>query len=78
MDPWWEEFGLVGECDGKVGYDGTFGADDGVLVAEADRYHGLLTAGADVVRWRAADMMYRPTPVLARVADRLRANGWRG
>jgi hypothetical protein len=78
VDFWWDDFKLAGECDGKVKYDGTFGPDDGVLVREADRQHQLREAGVDVVRWRAADMMFRPSPVLDRMAARLRARGWCG
>ncbi|TXH45121.1 MAG: hypothetical protein E6Q90_01490 [Actinobacteria bacterium] len=78
VDFWWDEFGVAGECDGRVKYDGTFGADDGVLVREAERQHQLQQAGVEVIRWRARDMMYRPAPVLARIAARLRAHGWVG
>lgn len=78
VDFWWEEYGLAGECDGRVKYDGTFGPDDAALVREADRHHALLESGIDVIRWRAVDMMFRPEIVLARLAARLRARGWQG
>lgn len=78
VDFWWEEFRVAGECHGKIKYDGSFGHDDGVLVREADRHHFLLSIGISVVHWRAADMMFRPAAVLANIASRLSAGGWRG
>jgi hypothetical protein len=78
VDFWWEEFGVAAECHGKIKYDGTFGHDDGVLVREADRHHLLLAKGISLVHWRAADMMFRPSAVLARLSDHLRAGGWQG
>lgn len=78
VDFWWDDFGVAGECDGRVKYDGTFGADDGVLVREAERQHLLQQAGVEVIRWQASDMMFRPAQVLARIAGRLRTHGWVG
>ncbi len=46
VDFYWNEFGVVGECDGNVKYEGR---DD--VTAEKGREDGLRGVGLEVVRW---------------------------
>ncbi len=65
-DFYWEEAGLIGECDGAVKYDDPF-----AYVREKEREQLLRDAGYRVVRWLAKEVMFRPDEVVARVARAL-------
>lgn len=75
-DFYWQEFGLVGECDGSVKYDGSFGPTESVLVGQNVREQALRSLGLAVVRWTASETFYSPSVMLERVATRLLALGW--
>jgi very-short-patch-repair endonuclease len=53
VDFYWDEFGVVGEADGDVKYDGT---DPQTLLAEKKRQSRLEDLGLEVVRWNSADL----------------------
>ncbi len=78
VDFYWEEFDLIGECDGRIKYDGTVGEPDESLVHQSAREQALRDAGHGMVRWAAAGMAYRTHAVLDAIAQRLRARGWPG
>ena len=78
VDFYWPEFGLVGECDGNVKYDGTFGPAENVMVGQNVREQALRDLGLSVVRWTAEEIFFRPDRVVERLAQRLHARGWDG
>lgn len=78
VDFYWEEFDLIGECDGRIKYDGTVGEADESLVHQSAREQALRDAGHGMVRWAAAGMAFRTHAVLDAITQRLRARGWPG
>lgn len=78
MDFYWEEFDLIGECDGRIKYDGSLGDASEAMVHQSAREQALRDRGHGVVRWSAAAMVYRPEIVVDEVAARLRSRGWDG
>lgn len=78
VDFYWDDFCLVGECDGNVKYDGSFGPSDASMVQQNVREQALKDAGFAVVRWTAPEALFRPDQFIARVERRLRGCGWRG
>ena len=78
VDFYWEEFGLVGECDGRIKYDGTFGPAAEVTVRQNIREQALRDLGFAVVRWTAEEIMFYPQVVIQRVVARLVGLGWSG
>lgn len=76
-DFYWDTWGVVGECDGWVKYDGTFGPDDGVLVRQYRRQRAMEEdLGLMVVRWHATDAIHRPQVVQRAIAGGLLSRGW--
>jgi hypothetical protein len=67
-DFYWEEFGVVGEADGMLKYDG----DAAVLRREKIRQERLERLGLIVVRWTYDDVMRNPSGTVARVEDAFR------
>jgi hypothetical protein len=65
-DCFWEEQGLVGECDGAGKYK-----DAQEIVREKDREQILRDLGHPFVRWSAKEIMTRPWVVIDRVAREL-------
>lgn len=63
VDFFWEQYGLIGEADGKLKY-----LEPGDLFAEKRREDALRAEGLRVVRWGAADLR---GPDLARTLSRL-------
>jgi very-short-patch-repair endonuclease len=53
VDFYWDEYGVVGEADGAVKYDGT---DPAPLHGEKLRHEALEDAGLTVVRWGNSDL----------------------
>ncbi|MCB0914730.1 MAG: hypothetical protein H6525_05665 [Actinobacteria bacterium] len=78
VDFYWEEFDLIGECDGRIKYDGSLGDASEAMVHQSAREQALRDRGHGVVRWSAAAMAYRPEIVVDEVAARLRSRGWCG
>ena len=78
VDFYWPEFGLVGECDGNVKYDGTYGLAAEAMVGQNVREQALRDMGLSVVRWTAAEVFLRPDAVVHRIATRLMGCGWDG
>lgn len=78
VDFYWPEFALVGECDGQIKYDGTFGPPEEAWVDQNVREQALRDLGLSVVRWTAKEIFFRPDGVVARVANRLAGLGWGG
>lgn len=78
VDFLWEEFGLVGECDGRIKYDGTYGPQADVNVRQNIREQALRDLGFSVVRWTAEEIFFYPQVVIQRVAGRLFGLGWSG
>ena len=78
VDFYWPEFGLVGECDGNVKYDGTFGPPEQALVDQNEREQALRDLGLSVVRWTATEIYFRPDRVVDRLAHRFFGLGWDG
>lgn len=78
VDFYWEDFGLVGECDGRIKYDGTYGPEADVNVRQNIREQALRDRGFVVVRWTAEEIMFYPQRVVQRVAERLFGLGWSG
>lgn len=58
VDFLWEQFGLVGECDGRMKYSGP-----DVVYAEKRREDGIRQRGHGMVRWGSPDLL---TDALAR------------
>ena len=77
VDFFWEDFMLVGECDGRVKYQDAAGPNHAVLVQQNLREQALRELGFSVVRWTAEEIMFRPQVVIQRIAERLMARGWR-
>ena len=61
-DQLWEEFGVIGECDGMMKY-----AEPAALRNEKLRQEALEQAGWIVVRWTWEEILYRPHIVAARI-----------
>lgn len=78
VDFYWEDFGLVGECDGQIKYDGTYGPGADVMVRQNVREQVLRDLGLSVVRWTAEEIMFYPHTVIERVAGRMVGLGWSG
>lgn len=78
VDLYWPDFALVGECDGNVKYDGSFGSPETVMVEQNEREQALRDLGLSVVRWTAKEIFFRPEIVVDRVANRLCGLGWDG
>lgn len=78
VDFYWPEFALVGECDGSIKYDGTFGPPEESLVDQNVREQALRDLGLHVVRWTAKEIFFMPHLVVGRVAHRLTGLGWAG
>lgn len=78
VDFYWPEYGLVGECDGNIKYDGTFGASEDARVDQNVREQALRDLGLIVVRWTAKEVFFRPDRVVDRVARLLAGLGWVG
>jgi hypothetical protein len=70
VDFYWDEFGVVGEADGDLKYDGT---EPGPLIREKRRLNQLERLGLGAVRWGTPDMTN-----FAPVADELRQAFGRG
>jgi hypothetical protein len=70
VDFYWDEFGVVGEADGAMKYDGT---DPEPLVAEKKRQSAVEDLDLEVVRWGNADLRN-----FGEVATRLRRAFARG
>lgn len=51
VDFLWDEFGVVGECDGRIKY-----TDRDALYGEKRREDGIRQRGYDVVRWGSSDL----------------------
>ena len=68
-DFYWDEYGVVGEADGRAKY-----TDRGVLVEEKLRQERLEDAGLIVVRWTWTDIRYE-TASLKRRLERAFARG---
>lgn len=58
-DMFWEEFGVVGEADGRVKYDGSLGDPAAALWKEKRREDELRRRVRTVVRWTWADLRSR-------------------
>lgn len=69
VDFWWEEFGVVGECDGMGKYFGEYSEKSlrEVLDEEKFRAQELVDLGYIVVRWSWDELLRRPDVVLARI-----------
>lgn len=69
VDFFWEEFGVVGECDGMGKYFGEYSAKSvrEVLDEEKFRVQELEDLGYIVVRWSWQELLTRPDVVLARI-----------
>lgn len=65
-DFYWPEFGVIGECDGAEKYDGPTS-----ILNEKQREQALRDAVPGMVRWLAAEIMFRPWVVVERVARAL-------
>ena len=78
VDFYWAEFGLVGECDGFIKYDGTFDLPQKAWADQNVREEELRALGLSVVRWTAHEALYFPSRVVERVAARLLGCGWDG
>jgi hypothetical protein len=50
VDDWWEEFGIVGEADGRIKYEGSLAVGD-TLWREKKRQHWLEQRDLLEVRW---------------------------
>jgi Transcriptional regulator, AbiEi antitoxin len=61
-DFYWDQFGVVGEADGRDKYD-----KRDVLTAEKVRQEHLANCGIEVARWGWADARYRPRHVAERI-----------
>ncbi len=70
VDFLWDEYGVVGEADGALKYDGT---DHRILLEEKRRQERIEQTGLIVVRWDHSDL-HRMT----QLADRLRRAFVRG
>ena len=70
VDFYWDEFGVVGEVDGKIKYDDQ---PESVLWREKRRQERLEDTGLVVVRWGRAEL-----DVLPRLVARLRSAFDRG
>ena len=77
-DFYWPALGLAAECDGRVKYDGTFGADDGVLIRQAVRERELKDGDIAVARLWMSDMDHNPQRVIDDLARQMMAQGWDG
>ncbi|MGU3293349.1 hypothetical protein [Williamsia sp. M5A3_1d] len=75
VDFWWEEFGLVGECDGMGKYFGEYSTKSlrEVLDEEKFRAQELVDLGHIVVRWSWNEVQHRPQAVIARIERALRS-----
>ncbi|MCP2194552.1 endonuclease domain-containing protein [Williamsia deligens] len=69
VDFFWEEFGLVGECDGMGKYFGEYSEKSAreVLDEEKFRAQDLVDLGFVVVRWNWGELVHRPDVVIARI-----------
>jgi hypothetical protein len=63
-DFYWDEFGVVGEADGRSKYDAR-----PVLTKEKERQEHFENLGLIVVRWGWADVTERPTGLRARIRN---------
>lgn len=61
-----------------VKYDGTFGADDGVLARQARRERDLKDGGIAVARLWVSDMDHNHQRVIDDLARNMVAQGWDG
>lgn len=68
----WEEFGVIGECDGAVKY-----AEASAFVLEKEREQVLRDLGYAVVRWLAKEIMLTPWVVIDRITRELASRGFR-
>jgi hypothetical protein len=69
VDFLWEEFGVVGECDGMGKYFGEFSEKSTreVLDEEKFRAQDLVDLGYALVRWNWAELARRPDVVISRI-----------
>ena len=69
VDFFWEEFGVVGECDGMGKYFGEYSEKSvrEILDEEKFRAQELQDLGYVVVRWSWRELLHRPQVVLARI-----------
>jgi very-short-patch-repair endonuclease len=67
VDFYWEEFGVVGEADGLLKYDGDDHAGRRALRDEKLRQEELEAMGYIVVRWTWEEIWRRPDWVVARI-----------
>lgn len=65
-DCYWEDHGLIGECDGAIKY-----ADANAYVLEKEREQWLRDLDFRIVRWQAKEIMLQPQRVVERVARSL-------
>ena len=65
-DAYWEEYGVIGECDGAMKY-----ADNTAYVREKQREQVLRDLGFRIVRWLAKEIMLQPQVVMDRIARAL-------
>jgi hypothetical protein len=70
VDFYWDEYGVVGEADGDMKYDGS---DTEALIEEKKRQERLENLGLEIVRWGTSDLAD-----FADVARRLRRAFARG
>ena len=63
----WSAHRLVGEVDGRVKYAEPTAGAESVLVEEKERQLRIEETGLVVVRWTAAEAMYRPAVLVDRV-----------
>jgi len=68
VDFWWEELGLIGECDGLMKYD-----DPGVLRAEKERQWDLEAPGRSVMRWGWSHALRESDPLMGRIVGHVAA-----
>ncbi|MBT0565900.1 type IV toxin-antitoxin system AbiEi family antitoxin [Williamsia sp. CHRR-6] len=75
VDFFWEELGLVGECDGMGKYFGAYTQRSAqeVVNDEKIRTQQLLDLGLGIVRWNIRDLERGPSVVIDRVAHALAA-----
>ncbi|MGJ0117871.1 hypothetical protein ACQ7HM_01590 [Williamsia sp. MIQD14] len=75
VDFWWEEFGVVGECDGMGKYFGEYSSKSlrEVLDEEKFRAQELVDLGYIVVRWSWNELLHRPEVVIERIDRALRS-----
>ncbi len=66
VDFFWEEYGVIGEADGRVKYASILD-DDPTLWAEKLRQERLENAGFIVVRWTWSELFNNPDAVVARI-----------